>query len=89
MGNDQVANTNSSQSGFFGNLTNNLANLATAATPIVTALTTKGGKDSGNATKPVPTASSGLTMQTILLIGAGLLAVVLVGMMLLRGGKGK
>jgi len=72
--------TPNTDSGWFGNILSNVKDIGTVATGVIGAV--KGG------TKPVPqkpiAGASGFSTQTILLIAAGGLTVLLVVMMFLR-----
>ncbi len=91
MGNEQntqAAGTTQS-TGWFGNVTNNLANLVGVATPVVTALSTKGTKDSNSNASTEQTAQAVRTSNnTMMLVIIGAVVLVLGGVAFLFSRKG-
>lgn len=72
----------STGSNWFGNLTDNLGSLLKSAPDVITAIK---GKPNQTLLPLSPRTIGGFPTQTILLIGAGLLTVVLLVFMLKRG----
>jgi LPXTG-motif cell wall-anchored protein len=77
-------NTTTGDSSMFGNLLTDITSLAGAAAPVITAVK---GSSATPATKPaavIAATTPTTSINTILLVGAGLLTVLLVGLMFLR-----
>ena len=85
MTTDPTPPTPADSGGWFGNILSTVNGLGQTATGVIGAI--KGGSKSPTPnTKPV-VATAGMSTQTILLIAAGGLTVLLVVMMFLRGKK--
>jgi hypothetical protein len=91
MNNNADATVPGQDGGFFGSLTNNLINLAKAATPIVQATTgsTKASTPNtfvaqGQPAGTVATGFAGLSVKTLALIGGGILVFVVGLVLILR-----
>ncbi len=87
MGNTSVTATAPSQTGWFGNITNNLANLAASAAPLVGSITGNGTKaPAANAATPGTAANpNGSTSPNLILyVAGGAVALILVVVLVLR-----
>ena len=89
MGNSTVTATSPSQTGWFGSLTNNLANLATSTAPIIGSFTSNGTKaPAANAATPGSAANPGTSITNspnfLLYAGGAVVALILVVVLVIK-----